>query len=447
MPADGGGAYTVTDTASDIAGFSRSDAGALTFNGNAYVASGVLPSTNYDVVFTAVPQKITTNYVSDTKNATAATDKMPATTTTVRDTNAMYTVDATGGATIPAGYYVSQITYNKAVVATADSATSGLHQGDAAFTSVDEVVKAVSELGTTANQIEYTLTAAPEPLQVTYSYTTAKVANWTAPKTTIAANVNDTVATDDAYNVALPTVAGYTAQIVAKAADGTVLNTYTATQFKAIAAAGLAMTADGAYYDVIYTPAVQNIKTSYTLPKNAKVQMTQMTADTVQAATDSTYDVTADGPLKALIPRGYQVATITINGQELSVDDADAQNLQVIAGDNTVVYNLKASIQPLTVNYGFANKMPNAAAVALLPGKSTGTNATQDIDKVSYATGDNYTVVVPKIAGYVATVTTGDKDNQSTIDPTAPIQMVAGGATYNVVYTPEAQTQTTLCCP
>ena len=444
MPADGGGAYTVTDTASDIAGFSRSDAGALTFNGNAYVASGVLPSTNYDVVFTAVPQKITTNYVSDTKNATAATDKMPATTTTVRDTNAMYTVDATGGATIPAGYYVSQITYNKAVVATADSATSGLHQGDAAFTSVDEVVKAVSELGTTANQIEYTLTAAPEPLQVTYSYTTAKVANWTAPKTTIAANVNDTVATDDAYNVALPTVAGYTAQIVAKAADGTVLNTYTATQFKAIAAAGLAMTADGAYYDVIYTPAVQNIKTSYTLPKNAKVQMTQMTADTVQAATDSTYDVTADGPLKALIPRGYQVATITINGQELSVDDADAQNLQVIAGDNTVVYNLKASIQPLTVNYGFANKMPNAAAVALLPGKSTGTNATQDIDKVSYATGDNYTVVVPKIAGYVATVTTGDKDNQSTIDPTAPIQMVAGGATYNVVYTPEAQTQTTL---
>ncbi|MCC6121877.1 KxYKxGKxW signal peptide domain-containing protein [Weissella cibaria] len=444
MPADGGGAYTVTDTAADIAGFSRSDAGALTFNGNAYVASGVLPSTNYDVVFTAVPQKITTSYVSDTKNATAATDKMPATTTTVRDTNAMYTVDATGGATIPAGYYVSQITYNKAVVATADSATSGLHQGDAAFTSVDEVVKAVSELGTTANQIEYTLTAAPEPLQVTYSYTTAKVANWTAPKTTIAANVNDTVATDDAYNVAVPTVAGYTAQIVATAADGTVLNTYTATQFKAIAAAGLAMTADGAYYDVIYTPAVQNIKTSYTLPKNAKVQMTQMTADTVQAATDSTYDVTADGPLKALIPRGYQVATITINGQELSVDDADAQNLQVIAGDNTVVYNLKASIQPLTVNYGFANKTPNAAAVALLPGKSTGTNATQDIDKVSYATGDNYTVVVPKIAGYVATVTTGDKDNQSTIDPTAPIQMVAGGAAYNVVYTPEAQTQTTL---
>lgn len=206
----------------------------------------------------------------------------------------------------------------------------------------------------------------------------------------------------------------------------------------------MAMTADGAYYDVIYTPAVQNIKTSYTLPKNAKVQMTQMTADTVQAATDSTYDVTADGPLKALIPRGYQVATITINGQELSVDDADAQNLQVIAGDNTVVYNLKASIQPLTVNYGFANKTPNAAAVALLPGKSTGTNGTQDIDKVSYATGDNYTVVVPKIAGYVATVTTGDKDNQSTIDPTAPIQMVAGGATYNVVYTPEAQTQTTL---
>ena len=444
MPADGGGAYTVTDTAADIAGFSRSDAGALTFNGNAYVASGVLPSTNYDVVFTAVPQKITTSYVSDTKNAAAATDKMPATTTTVRDTNAMYTVDATGGATIPAGYYVSQITYNKAVVATADSATSGLHQGDAAFTSVDEVVKAVSELGTTANQIEYTLTAAPEPLQVTYSYTTAKVANWTAPKTTIAANVNDTVATDDSYNVAVPTVAGYTAQIVAKAADGTVLNTYTATQFKAIAAAGLAMTADGAYYDVIYTPAVQNIKTSYTLPKNAKVQMTQMTADTVQAATDSTYDVTADGPLKALIPRGYQVATITINGQELSVDDADAQNLQVIAGDNTVVYNLKASIQPLTVNYGFANKTPNAAAVALLPGKSTGTNATQDIDKVSYATGDNYTVVVPKIAGYVATVTTGDKDDQSTIDPTAPIQMVAGGATYNVVYTPEAQTQTTL---
>ncbi|MHC3982355.1 KxYKxGKxW signal peptide domain-containing protein [Weissella cibaria] len=444
MPADGGGAYTVTDTAADIAGFSRSDAGALTFNGNAYVASGVLPSTNYDVVFTAVPQKITTSYVSDTKNASAATDKMPATTTTVRDTNATYTVDATGGATIPAGYYVSQITYNKTVVATADSATSGLHQGDAAFTSVDEVVKAVSELGTTANQIEYTLTAAPEPLQVTYSYTTAKVANWTAPKTTIAANVNDTVATDDAYNVAVPTVAGYTAQIVAKAADGTVLNTYTATQFKAIAAAGLAMTADGAYYDVIYTPAVQNIKTSYTLPKNAKVQMTQMTADTVQAATDSTYDVTADGPLKALIPRGYQVATITINGQELSVDDADAQNLQVIAGDNTVVYNLKASIQPLTVNYGFANKTPNAAAVALLPGKSTGTNATQDIDKVSYATGDNYTVVVPKIAGYVATVTTGDKDNQSTIDPTAPIQMVAGGATYNVVYTPEAQTQTTL---
>ena len=169
-----------------------------------------------------------------------------------------------------------------------------------------------------------------------------------------------------------------------------------------------------------------------------------MTADTVQADTDSTYDVTADGPLKALIPRGYQVATITINGQELSVDDADAQNLQVIAGDNTVVYNLKASIQPLTVNYGFANKMPNAAAVALLPGKSTGTNATQDIDKVSYATGDNYTVVVPKIAGYVATVTTGDKDNQSTIDPTAPIQMVAGGATYNMVYTPEAQTQTAL---
>lgn len=444
MPADGGGAYTVTDTAADIAGFSRSDAGALTFNGNAYVASGVLPSTNYDVVFTAVPQKITTSYVSDTKNASAATDKMPATTTTVRDTNTTYTVDATGGATIPAGYYVSQITYNKTVVATADSATSGLHQGDAAFTSVDEVVKAVSELGTTANQIEYTLTAAPEPLQVTYSYTTAKVANWTAPKTTIAANVNDTVATDDAYNVAVPTVAGYTAQIVAKAADGTVLNTYTATQFKAIAAAGLAMTADGAYYDVIYTPAVQNIKTSYTLPKNAKVQMTQMTADTVQAATDSTYDVTADGPLKALIPRGYQVATITINGQELSVDDADAQNLQVIAGDNTVVYNLKASIQPLTVNYGFANKTPNAAAVALLPGKSTGTNATQDIDKVSYATGDNYTVVVPKIAGYVATVTTGDKDNQSTIDPTAPIQMVAGGATYNVVYTPEAQTQTTL---
>ncbi|WP_371319398.1 mucin-binding protein [Weissella cibaria] len=444
MPADGGGAYTVTDTAADIAGFSRSDAGALTFNGNAYVASGVLPSTNYDVVFTAVPQKITTSYVSDTKNAAAATDKMPATTTTVRDTNAMYTVDATGGATIPAGYYVSQITYNKGVVATADSATSGLHQGDAAFTSVDEVVKAVSELGTTANQIEYTLTAAPEPLQVTYSYTTAKVANWTAPKTTIAANVNDTVATDDAYNVAVPTVAGYTAQIVAKAADGTVLNTYTVTQFKAIAAAGLAMTADGAYYDVIYTPAVQNIKTSYTLPKNAKVQMTQMTADTVQAATDSTYDVTADGPLKALIPRGYQVATITINGQELSVDDADAQNLQVIAGDNTVVYNLKASIQPLTVNYGFANKTPNAKAVALLPGKSTGTNATQDIDKVSYATGDNYTVVVPKIAGYVATVTTGDKDNQSTIDPTAPIQMVAGGATYNVVYTPEAQTQTTL---
>ena len=444
MPADGGGAYTVTDAAADIAGFSRSDAGALTFNGNAYVASGVLPSTNYDVVFTAVPQKITTSYVSDTKNAAAATDKMPATTTTVRDTNATYTVDTTGGATIPAGYYVSQITYNKAVVATADSATSGLHQGDAAFTSVDEVVKAVSELGTTANQIEYTLTAAPEPLQVTYSYTTAKVANWTAPKTTIAANVNDTVATDDAYNVAVPTVAGYTAQIVAKAADGTVLNTYTATQFKAIAAAGLAMTADGAYYDVIYTPAVQNIKTSYTLPKNAKVQMTQMTADTVQAATDSTYDVTADGPLKALIPRGYQVATITINGQELSVDDADAQNLQVIAGDNTVVYNLKASIQPLTVNYGFANKMPNAAAVALLPGKSTGTNATQDIDKVSYATGDNYTVVVPKIAGYVATVTNGDKDNQSTIDPTAPIQMVAGGATYNVVYTPEAQTQTTL---
>ena len=444
MPADGGGAYTVTDTAADIAGFSRSDAGALTFNGNAYVASGVLPSTNYDVVFTAVPQKITTSYVSDTKNAAAATDKMPATTTTVRDTNATYTVDTTGGATIPAGYYVSQITYNKTVVATADSATSGLHQGDAAFTSVDEVVKAVSELGTTANQIEYTLTAAPEPLQVTYSYTTAKVANWTAPKTTIAANVNDTVATDDAYNVAVPTVAGYTAQIVAKAADGTVLNTYTATQFKAIAAAGLAMTADGAYYDVIYTPAVQNIKTSYTLPKNAKVQMTQMTADTVQAATDSTYDITADGPLKTLIPRGYQVATITINGQELSVDDADAQNLQVIAGDNTVVYNLKASIQPLTVNYGFANKTPNAAAVALLPGKSTGTNATQDIDKVSYATGDNYTVVVPKIAGYVATVTTGDKDNQSTIDPTAPIQMVAGGATYTVVYTPEAQTQTTL---
>ncbi|MHB9627584.1 mucin-binding protein [Weissella cibaria] len=444
MPADGGGAYTVTDAAADIAGFSRSDAGALTFNGNAYVASGVLPSTNYDVVFTAVPQKITTSFVSDTKNASAATDKMPATTTTVRDTNAMYTVDATGGATIPAGYYVSQITYNKAVVATADSATSGLHQGDAAFTSVDEVVKAVSELGTTANQIEYTLTAAPEPLQVTYSYTTAKVANWTAPKTTIAANVNDTVATDDAYNVEVPTVAGYTAQIVAKAADGTVLNTYTATQFKAIAAAGLAMTADGAYYDVIYTPAVQNIKTSYTLPKNAKVQMTQMTADTVQAATDSTYDITADGPLKALIPRGYQVTTITINGQELSVDDADAQNLQVIAGDNTVVYNLKASIQPLMVNYGFANKTPNAAAVALLPGKSTGTNATQDIDKVSYATGDNYTVVVPKIAGYVATVTTGDKDNQSTIDPTAPIQMVAGGATYNVVYTPEAQTQTTL---
>ncbi|MBZ5941443.1 KxYKxGKxW signal peptide domain-containing protein [Weissella cibaria] len=147
MPADGGGAYTVTDTAADIAGFSRSDAGALTFNGNAYVASGVLPSTNYDVVFTAVPQKITTSYVSDTKNAAAATDKMPATTTTVRDTNAMYTVDATGGATIPAGYYVSQITYNKTVVATADSATSGLHQGDAAFTSVDEVVKAVSELG------------------------------------------------------------------------------------------------------------------------------------------------------------------------------------------------------------------------------------------------------------------------------------------------------------
>ncbi|QDG80650.1 mucin-binding protein [Weissella cibaria] len=444
MPADGGGVYTVTDTAADIAGFSRSDAGALTFNGNAYVASGVLPSTNYDVVFTAVPQKITTSYVSDTKNASAATDKMPATTTTVRDTNATYTVDATGGATIPAGYYVSQITYNKTVVATADSATSGLHQGDAAFTSVDEVVKAVSELGTTANQIEYTLTAAPEPLQVTYNYTTAKVANWTAPKTVIAANVNDTVVTDDAYDVAVPTVAGYTAQIVAKAADGTVLNTYTATQFKAIAAAGLAMTADGAYYDVIYTPAVQNIKTSYTLPKNAKVQMTQMTADTVQAATDSTYDVTADGPLKALIPRGYQVATITINGQELSVDDADAQNLQVIAGDNTVVYNLKASIQPLTVNYGFANKTPNAAAVALLPGKSTGTNATQDIDKVSYATGDNYTVVVPKIAGYVATVTTGDKDNQSTIDPAAPIQMVAGGATYNVVYTPEAQTQTTL---
>ncbi|MDY2519347.1 hypothetical protein [Weissella cibaria] len=228
----------------------------------------------------------------------------------------------------------------------ADSATSGLHQGDAAFTSVDEVVKAVSELGTTANQIEYTLTAAPEPLQVTYSYTTAKVANWTSPKTAIAANIDATVATDDAYDVAVPTVAGYTAQIVAKAADGTVLNTYTATQFKAIAAAGLAMTADGAYYDVIYTPAVQNIKTSYTLPKNAKVQMTQMTADTVQAATDSTYDVTADGPLKALIPRGYQVATITINGQELSVDDADAQNLQVITGDNTVVYNLKASIHP-----------------------------------------------------------------------------------------------------
>ncbi|MBJ7648572.1 lectin-like domain-containing protein [Weissella confusa] len=446
MPADGGGAYTVTDTVADIAGFSRSDAGALTFNGNAYVASGKLPNTNYDVVFTAVPQKITTSYVSDEKNVATTAEKMPAATTTVRDTNATFTVDKDGGATIPAGYYVSQITYNGDVVATADSATSGLHNGDSVFTSANEAVKAVSTLNTDANKVVYTLTAAPEPLQVTYSYTTAPVANWTAPETLIATNVDDDVATDDAYTVAVPTVAGYTAQIVTKTADGTVLNTYTAKQFEAIRAAGLAMTADGAYYDVIYTPAVQNIKTSYTLPKNAKVQMTQMTADTVQAATDSMYDVTATGPLESLIPNGYQVATVTINGKELAVDDADKQNLKVVAGDNTIVYNLKASIQTLKVKYHFDNANPSATAVSLLPGTAVAgePNTTTDVDNVSYATGDSYYVNVPEIPGYIATVTTGSDSTSSTIDPTAAIQMVAGGATYDVVYKPESQTQTVL---
>ncbi|MCT0956321.1 hypothetical protein EFL64_00470 [Weissella cibaria] len=469
MPADGGGAYTVTDTASDIAGFSRSDAGALTFNGNAYVASGVLPSTNYDVVFTAVPQKITTNYVSDTKNATAATDKMPATTTTVRDTNAMYTVDATGGATIPAGYYVSQITYNKAVVATADSATSGLHQGDAAFTSVDEVVKAVSELGTTANQIEYTLTAAPEPLQVTYSYTTAKVANWTAPKTTIAANVNDTVATDDVVTVntdttglnatqktqvsvpATATITGKTDALNTTATGATTVTavpgyTFTVTDatghkivehseanFDLTTAPGqFAVNPDGTLqnpsYTVVYTPEVQQQTVNVTFPTSAN---RANETGTVVNTTVTGQDFTAT-----------DLSNYNVDGYTMLVDGVKTPMINPEATDTTANGTSTTDSAPQVHNVTFVANTDQKATLTFVNDpnhrqpvvETTGTSDTT----ISFGmkTAD---LAVP---GYSYVITDAAGKTYTSIDEFVYTAKEADSQDYTVTYTPAVQQQT-----
>ncbi|MBJ7679595.1 KxYKxGKxW signal peptide domain-containing protein [Weissella confusa] len=663
MPANGGGAYTITDTAADIAGYARSDKGSLTFNGNAYVASGVLPSTNFDVTFTAVPQPIVTTYVSDSTNPSASAADMPAATKTVRDTDktyvvtdgkdatpagyyvsqivvnkgtaqekvlatassaksgltdtktgvlftgdsekvvatsvlgadantveyvltaapqdlhvtygytndkianwqapaapiagdvvtptgdvvamadvvdttvatagdytisvpklagytaqvnvlnddgtiantytadqfadfeanklamvaggakyaviytpiaqtvqtnyvmptgakaispatttkltvtdAKYTVTTKGGTAIPAGYYVSEVTFNGKTVAKANSDMTGLVVNDATYaTTTDNAMTTVDVVAATgdeiANKLVYVLAAIPEPLQVTYSYTTATLKDWSAnsaPK--LATNVDTTVATDTGYTVSVPVLKGYNAVVTAYNADGSVENTYSAAQFNTLAANGFEMDADGAIYKVVYTPIAENVKVSYTLPKGAPT-MNPTVAPTEQAYTDAKYRIYADGPLASSIPNGYQVATISINGGDpMSVADAVAAGLKVLGQDNTIVYNLKASLQKLTVNYVFdASATPTTASKQHLPGNDAAKATVTLVDDKSYSTGDTFKLDVPSIPGYTPIVTLVKDSKSTTVDSSLAQTMTAGGAMYTVTYMPTKQ--------
>ncbi|MEE0002052.1 MAG: hypothetical protein UFS73_05355 [Weissella confusa] len=475
MLVNGGGEYTVKDTEADIAGFTRSDSGALTFTRNAYVASGILPDTNINVTFTAQPQKVVTSYVVDEANSAATkaalTDKLPGTDAVMVDPTTYnvaadgtktavvgtdYTVNATGKGAIPAGYVVSGISYNGKTIAVYNPTLKALVAGDdpagtAVFTEAQEAVLAKSD-AQPENDVVYTLLAKPQPLKVTYSYTTAGPTGWTAPKDAIKPSVvaPETVRTDETYTVEVPTVDGYKASIKVTEADGTSV-TYSSTDFEALkqTSSNFTMSDGGREYDVVYTPLQHNLNILYKMPANS-VPMTQTTAPTQIVYTDQKIDLkkqfsSEDGPLASLIPVGYCVSRIVVN----DVDQAKQTWLDSGAvmqnADNTIVYVLSAMPQNLQVNYIFknGNDNVNAAAKAKLDGLTfkqstpTGNAYATTLDKNSYATNATFNLNVPTIDGYKAVVTMGGQSVSAT-----NITMLGTGMTFDVTYVPQAQTVT-----
>ncbi|TGE79908.1 mucin-binding protein [Weissella confusa] len=478
MVTNGGGEYTVTDTEADIAGFTRSDAGALTFTRNACVASGILPDTNINVTFTAQPQKVVTKYLVNDANSDATkvalTDKLPGTDAVMVDPTTYnvaadgtktavagtdYTVNATGKGAIPAGYIVSGISYNGKTIAVYNPTLKALVAGDdpagtTVFTEEQEAVLAKSD-AQPENDVVYMLLAKPQPLKVTYSYTTAGPTGWTAPKDAIKPSVvaPETVQTDETYTVEVPTVNGYKASIKVTEADGTSV-TYSATDFETLqqTSSNFTMPDGGRKYDVVYTPLQHNLNISYKMPANS-VPMTQTTAPTQIVYTDQKIDLNTafnnnpNGPLASLIPVGYQVARIIVNGVDQDKakwlkDGAVMQN-----ADNTIVYKLSAMPQQLKVNYIFANGKDNNVNVnkaakdkldALTNPYTTTAGAYKTtLDKTSYATNDTFNLNVPTIDGYKPVI----KMNGSTVGATN-ITMLGTGMTFDVTYEPQAQTVT-----
>lgn len=473
MLVNGGGEYTVKDTEADIAGFTRSDSGALTFTRNAYVASGILPDTNINVTFTAQPQKVVTSYVVDEANSAATkaalTDKLPGTDAVMVDPTTYnvaadgtktavagtdYTVNATGKGAIPAGYIVSGISYNGKTIAVYNPTLKALVAGDdsagtTVFTEAQEAVLAKSD-AQPENDVVYTLLAKPQPLKVTYSYTTAGPTGWTAPKDAIKPSVAapETVQTDDTYTVEVPTVDGYKASIKVTEADGT-STTYAATDFAKLTTADFTMPDGGRKYDVVYTPLQHNLNISYQMPANS-VPMTQTTAPTQIVYTDQKVDLNkqfgnADGPLASLIPVGYRVSRIVVNGVDQAKQTWLDSGAVMQNADNTIVYVLSAMPQNLQVNYIFKNGNDNVsdAAKKKLDGltfKQTtpaGNAYATTLDKNSYATNATFNLNVPTIDGYKAVVTMGGQSVSAT-----NITMLGTGMTFDVTYVPQAQAVT-----
>ena len=453
MLVNGGGEYTVKDTEADIAGFTRSDSGALTF--------------------TAQPQKVVTSYVVDEANSAATkaalTDKLPGTDAVMVDPTTYnvaadgtktavagtdYTVNATGKGAIPAGYIVSGISYNGKTIAVYNPTLKALVAGDdsagtTVFTEAQEAVLAKSD-AQPENDVVYTLLAKPQPLKVTYSYTTAGPTGWTAPKDAIKPSVAapETVQTDDTYTVEVPTVDGYKASIKVTEADGT-STTYAATDFAKLTTADFTMPDGGRKYDVVYTPLQHNLNISYQMPANS-VPMTQTTAPTQIVYTDQKVDLNkqfgnADGPLASLIPVGYRVSRIVVNGVDQAKQTWLDSGAVMQNADNTIVYVLSAMPQNLQVNYIFKNGNDNVsdAAKKKLDGltfKQTtpaGNAYATTLDKNSYATNATFNLNVPTIDGYKAVVTMGGQSVSAT-----NITMLGTGMTFDVTYVPQAQAVT-----
>lgn len=455
MVVNGGGEYTVKDTEADIACFTRSDSGALTF--------------------TAQPQKVVTSYVVDEANSAATKaalkTKLPGTDAVMVDPTTYtvaadgtktavagtdYTVNATGKGAIPAGYIVSGISYNDKTIAVYNPTLKALVAGDdpagtTVFTEAQEAVLAKSD-AQPDNDVVYTLLAKPQPLKVTYSYTTAGPTGWTAPKDAIKPSVAapETLQTDDTYTIEVPTVDGYKASIKVTEADGTSV-TYSSTDFEALkqTSSNFTMPDGGRKYDVVYTPLQHNLNILYKMPANS-VPMTQTTAPTQIVYTDQKIDLkkqfsSEDGPLASLIPVGYRVSRIVVN----DVDQAKQTWLDSGAvmqnADNTVVYVLSAMPQNLQVNYIFknGNDNVNVAAKAKLDGLTfkqstpTGNAYATTLDKNSYATNATFNLNVPTIDGYKAVVTMGGQSVSAT-----NITMLGTGMTFDVTYVPQAQTVT-----